>query len=436
MDTHIVYPGQIPQDTDLLLAQKLTAIGAGGLGDILYGRTAAAWGFSPTLSSTTLTVTIGAGVILASGPILPTALGGEGGGLPADTTITTKQYLLPSAQTLTFPGTGGTYTLYALCSDVDTDSTLLPFWSADNPTQTQAGPNNAGTQLATRRTSQVVLTLAQSAPAAPANGSVIPLMTFAVPSGATNASGVTYSQIANTFWLTIPELQNAIAAITPGRLLNRETVTKSQTLVPTAGAKWWRVRGVAGGGSGGYAAANTTSGNVSAGGAGAAGAGIEFSIPVSALPTAGVPLVVGAGGTPTKDDFSGPGGDSVFGAFVTLKGGQGGYIGNSESVSSAAAASYGGLISYINKTPLVDIVEKKGDNGASGLTFGSTSNLSNWPGLGVGTPLGTGGTNSNNGTGESAFGYGASGGGAGSNSTTDYLGGTGAPGVWIIEEWS
>ncbi|GBR15634.1 hypothetical protein [Gluconobacter frateurii] len=131
MDTHIVYPGQIPQDTDLLLAQKLAALSLGGLGDALYGRTAAAWGFSPTLSSTALTVTIGAGVILASGPILPTALGGEGGGLPADTTITTKQYLLPSAQTLTFPGTGGTYTLYALCSDVDTDNTLLPFWWMD-----------------------------------------------------------------------------------------------------------------------------------------------------------------------------------------------------------------------------------------------------------------------------------------------------------------
>jgi len=438
LDTHIVYPGQIPQDTDLLLTQKLASLSVGGLGDILYGRTAAAWGFSPTLSSTALTVTISAGIILASGPILPTALGGQGGGLPADATVTTKQYLLPSTQTLTFPGTGGTYTLYALCSDVDTDSTLLPFWSADNPTQTQAGPNNAGTQLATRRTSQVALTLAQSAPAAPANGSVIPLMTFTVPSGATNASGVTYSQIANTFWLTIPELQKGITAITPGRRLNRFVVTTSGTYQPSAGATLWSVRGVGAGGSGGSAAPNTTQGNVSAGGAGSGGAYAAFDILVSDLPAGGIDLTVGLGGVSTGNpgDFGGAGSPSIFGSFVTLGAGTGGYNSLSQSISGSAAAAYGGQVTFQNETPLKNCVYKGGEHGPSGMVFGTENNLSNYPGIGGNSPLGTGGTSSNNGTGDHASGFGGGGGGAGSNSSTGYVGGSGSPGVWIIEEWS
>ncbi|OAG73508.1 hypothetical protein A0J51_00976 [Gluconobacter japonicus] len=307
MDQQIIYPGAIQQDVDLLLAQKYGKLGLGRLIDLLYGTTTAAIGFAVTLSSTALSVTLGTGIVVTRGQLLPTALGGQGGGIPADATEVMCQFLSEASVTLTFPGVGGAYTLYATCADIDTDLTLLPFYNVASPDQTQAGPDNSGNSLATRRSSGITLSLAQSAPPAPENGAVIPLMTFTVPSGATNASGVTYSQIANTFWLTIPELQKGITAITPGRRLNRFVVTTSGTYQPSAGSTLWRVRGVGAGGSGGSAALNSTQGNVSAGGAGSAGAYAEFDILVSDLPLGGIALTVGPGGGSTGNpgDFGG-----------------------------------------------------------------------------------------------------------------------------------
>lgn len=446
MDTHIVYPGQIPQDTDLLLAQKLAALGVGGLGDVLYGRTAAAWGFSPTLSSTALTVTIGAGVILASGAILPTALGGEGGGLPADATVTTKQYLLPSAQTLTFPGTGGTYTLYALCSDVDTDNTLLPFWSADNPTQTQAGPNNAGTQLATRRTSQVVLTLAQSAPAAPANGSVIPLMTFTVPSGATNASGVTYSQIANTFWLTIPELQAAIAAIAPGRLLNKQSFTNtngetgtSGTYTVPAGVNTIIVKGVAAGGAGGGSQDCLNTSNASAGSSGGAGSYFEARMPVT--PGQKIPYFIPAGGVGATAANGADGSALTFGPIgdlgtLSAPGGLGGYKGGIASSSGAALVTNAPAVGLPTGPDIV--FSQQGEQGSPGVAvLGQAVAFS-----GGSSAMGSGGVGrvtygtSNQYPGGDGQGWGAGGGAHANIAGTQNAGGAGADGYLLIEEYS
>ncbi|WP_429956138.1 hypothetical protein ACQW08_04775 [Gluconobacter japonicus] len=440
MDTHIVYPGQIPQDTDLLLAQKLMALSVGGLGDALFGRTVAAWGFSPTLSPEALTVTIDAGVILASGPILPTALGGQGGGLPADATVTTKQYLLPSAQMLTIPGTGGTYTLYALCSDVDTDNTLLPFWSADNPTQTQAGPNNAGTQLATRRASQVVLTLAQSAPAAPANGSVIPLMTFTVPSGATTASGVTYSQRANTFWSTIPELES-------GRLLKDADYTASQYFTPQTKTQLLEVE-IQGAGGASASATGNSSNSVACGGPGAAGGYIRLLIDLTkvSVPAEGFYLSIGAGGlgSTAANAVGGTGGATSFGSIATANGGTGG---NSTGPIAPGNSAWGGQVAggttVVTATEGVTVSDAlTGENGQSPFVMYGTSNGIPVPLMGAAPPSkwGSSGPNattgSADGVSQSARGFGAGGGGTGSVGAGTQYGSSGAPGKIRIREYS
>lgn len=435
MDQRIIYPGAVPQDTDLLLAQKYAKLGMGRLMDLLYGTQTAALGFAVTLSSSALSVTLGTGIVLTRALLLPTALGGEGGGIAADGTEVMSQFLLESPVSLTFPGTGGTYTLYATCVDADTDLTLLPFYNVAQPDQTQAGPNNSGNSLAVRRNAGITLSLAQSAPTAPTNGFVIPLITFTVPSGATNASGVTYAQIANTFWMTIPEIQNLLIANEPGRFLGSQVITADSSYTIPTGAKLLKVRGVAPGGAGGYAqGGGSGEGAGAAAGAGGAGAYAEFEMDLTKFPSlTTIPLTVGVAGVPTNTTISGSATNATFnGTDVVLGGGKGGYCGPTTTTPLVNACATGGTVTF-NSSLYKDIASVDGAVGPSGIYL---TNMV-WPGLGVGTPLGSGGPNAAVGVGGAGTGFGASGSGAGSAyGYQDYLGGAGAPGCWIIEAYS
>ncbi|MBO1362103.1 hypothetical protein J2D73_20205, partial [Acetobacter sacchari] len=266
---------------------------------------------------------------------------------------------------------------------------------------------------------------ATSAPTAPAGGAVVLLYTVTVPSGVTNLSTAT-SVAATAMYPTIPTLAL-------GRLLSVQSFTASGTYTKSARARLIRVRGCGPGGPGGYAEPNST-GYTSAAGAGGAGAECELWIDVSALTS--ISITVGTPATPIASSSQSTSGSSVFGAYVTLGGGQGGGVGvsvsNSSGTQSVNAAggsvTWGGLSSKV----LSGSFAKSGAYGQQGISiFGNGV-----PAIGASSAYGSAASPQNNGSPGTGSGYGAGGSGGGSNSTTGYIGGSGMPSWFVIEEYS
>ncbi|GAN89441.1 hypothetical protein Gbfr_006_009 [Gluconobacter frateurii M-2] len=293
MDRAIVYAGSIPLDTDLLRVGKYGKAAIGHMSDMLYGRgIVAASGLACTPSSSSLAVTIGAGSITAPGVMDAAPLGGAGGGYRADPTQTTCQYSSDTAVTVTVPGTGASYTVFAICSEQDIDQTVLAFFNAANPSQTQAGLNNSGDVLPTRRWAGMSFVIATDAPAAPMGGTVVPLYTLTVPQGVTSLAGV-QPQPGQAFWPTIPELatQTLLRAIAePMQLVANDT-----SLSIPAWATRVELRVIGGGGGGASSSSTLLTGSFS--GAGGGGGGDAWGI-YGVSPTSGgaLGLTIGRGG--------------------------------------------------------------------------------------------------------------------------------------------
>lgn len=221
-----------------------------------------------------------------------------------------------------------------------------------------------------------------------------------------------------------------------GRLLDASFLTNgSGTYVWPAFTSFLRVRGIGGGGAGGYAQGGGSGGATSSGGAGGTGAYVEFTIATAALSPTGVRWTAGAGGVPNTNGNAGAGGASTFNDNnIVLGGGSGGHMGAPTTKPSAASQAFGGAVTTNGTSNMYNfLIQRRGSSGPCGLDFGG----SNWPALGVDTVFGTGGANANVGPGGDATGYGASGAGAGSGAGhPDALGGAGAPGCWVIEAYS
>lgn len=469
MDIRTVYAGQVPSDKDILLPQEFQRLAQGRLLDVLYGNDPSGAGFVVTTSSNAMQITVGSGILNVYAPVLPSALGSSSSGVPANGTTSMKQFLMEQPQTLNVPQAGATYTVYAVCSDQDTDNQVLPFVDANNPNQTQAGPGNSGTAISTRRSAQIQLVLASSPPSAPSGGVVLGITTMTVPTGANNTATASFTVAPGVFWPSIPNLkrqidalsqqvsnfesqtqqqiaafenqvQQEVAAQNRGRFVRSVTLGgnsggNSGTYQWAAGTNMLRVRAIGAGGAGGYAQGSSTQGATSAGGAGAAGAYAEFTVPVSVLPPGGVPWVTGAAGQPSSANTAGPGQATSFNTnAVVLDGGGGGYMGQAMTTPSVSAASYGGTFSFNgDMSSYYFAVIFRGECGNSGMVFSG----SNWPAIGASSVFGTGGTNGNVGSGEGAQGPGAGGAGAGSGyGHTDFNGGPGGPGIIIIEEYT
>lgn len=295
MDRAIVYAGAIPMDTDLLRAGRYAKESLGYLAEMLFGSGAmAATGLTCTPSSAALSVTMGAGSIIAPGVVDEAAIGGAGGGLDADPTSLACQYVNAVDVVVTLPSAGITCTIYAVCSENDTDETVLPFYNADAPAQTLAGVANGGASLPTRRTGTMAFVAATTAPSAPAGGVVVPLYTMTVSADATTLISVT-PQAGKVFWPTIPELatltllREAVAPMT--------SVTASGVVGIPAWASRVELRVVGGGGGGASSTSAAVSGSFSGagGGAGGDGWGVYDVSPTSAN---GLQITIGAGGSP------------------------------------------------------------------------------------------------------------------------------------------
>lgn len=160
MDRQIVYPGAIPLETDLLNTNKNTMIALAKQALLISGTTTVIHGLNCTPTSpASMTVNIGPGQIYSSQNIDSTAYSS----LSADTAhnIIKQGILLDSVPfTLTAPSTSGqsvNYLIQVAYQDVDSGSTVLPYYNAANPSVAWSGPANSGVAQNTVRAGSCVV---------------------------------------------------------------------------------------------------------------------------------------------------------------------------------------------------------------------------------------------------------------------------------------
>lgn len=219
------------------------------------------------------------------------------------------------------------------------------------------------------------------------------------------------------------QLLGAIRALgqATGRLINISSFSSSGTFTPNASTKMLRVRGVGGGGSGGYSLA-TAAGQTSIGTGGDAGAFGEIWVTSGIGPTS---ISVGAGGVGAA------GGQSSFGALLVCPGGAAGINGGAFAPPNQNVRS--GAILQPSGTGIF-VVKGAGNGGLNGISLSSSFTQG---GAGGSTQYGGGGQGAIIGVGGGGIGYGSGGGGAACQpSTGTQAGGNGAPGIVIVEEYS
>ncbi|WP_259341530.1 hypothetical protein [Ralstonia solanacearum] len=172
MDRVIVYPGQIPLETDVLRTNKFGMLAVAKLAAAMLGTSTIVNGLAcvPT-SPASLQVNVNPGDMYSMVNVDANAYSS----LAADTTHSIlKQGISLDAVTLSCPapGTGGqsiNYLIQATYQDSDTDNTALPYYNASNPSQAWSGPNNSGTPQYTTR--KGIVTLSAKAGIAATTGS-------------------------------------------------------------------------------------------------------------------------------------------------------------------------------------------------------------------------------------------------------------------------
>lgn len=160
MERQIVYPSQVPLETDLLNTNRNTMLALGKLAAAIFGTGGLVNGLAvaPT-SPASLDVSIGAGEIYQLANVDDTAYSS----LPADTTDTVvKQGILLQPTTLACPAPSAAgfsidYLIEAKFEELDTGSVVLPYYNASNPQQAYSGPNNTGAAQAVTRSGIVSL---------------------------------------------------------------------------------------------------------------------------------------------------------------------------------------------------------------------------------------------------------------------------------------
>jgi len=428
MDRAIVYAGSIPLDTDLLSVGRNVKVGMGALASQLYGDAPAASGLACTVVSGAMSVEVAPGAILAGGVVDASLYGGNGSGLAADMTALTNQYLVSSTQTLAITLTGVLLTVYAVCSEVDVNPQVLPFYNVANPAQTQSGIGNSGSTLPTTRTGIVTFTVATTPPAAPVGGCVVPLYTIDVPAGASDLTGATIEPLA-PFYPSIPTL-------TKGRLLREIRMDTSGPYTSGPDASILEIEQVGGGASGAGVPGNATN-YVSVGMSGGAGGYARYWC----KPVANGQVVVGAGGAVTSVGGAGnAGGDTNFCGLVVTGGGLSNPAGTSiaPGVSAQMGQGVGGAVTVAAPDAVDMVVSYRGPIAGCSYVFANGSGVAGVAvsALGASGPFGSGGANTNGSDGNAAEGHGAGGGGGASVDGSPHSGGAGTGGLVIIREWS
>jgi hypothetical protein len=160
VDRVIVYPGALPQTTDILSTNKFGMVGQAYQNRAILGTNTVVSGLACTPTSPTpdLHVTVGVGSIYQMDPTDQTAYGDLG----VDNNNIVKQGILPTpiALSITPPGTVGfsqVYLVEAILNDVDAGPLTLSYFNSVPPNAPFAGPANSGTSNFTTRTCPCVI---------------------------------------------------------------------------------------------------------------------------------------------------------------------------------------------------------------------------------------------------------------------------------------
>lgn len=168
MDRRIVYPGQIPLETDLLFDARAGVQGLGRLAAGLFLGENAIEGLTVTPTQpATLAISVSAGSVYSMGPTDVTSYGTLG----TDSRAICHQGILGAPVSLAItppnvPGQSRVYLVQVSLQGRDTDATVLPYYNAANPDLAFSGPDNSGTPQNTVRASQAVVSLKAGTPAA------------------------------------------------------------------------------------------------------------------------------------------------------------------------------------------------------------------------------------------------------------------------------
>jgi hypothetical protein len=167
MDRVLVYPGALPQDTDMLSAYQDAMVGVGAALQAVFGTGTYVFGLAGTQTSpASLNINIGPGSILSLQDVDANAYGSLG----TNTNLLVKQGInLTATQfTLTAPTISGdsiNYLIEAEFVETDTNSVVLPYYNPTSPSTPYSGPNNTGAAQNTLRTQRVGLQLKAGTPA-------------------------------------------------------------------------------------------------------------------------------------------------------------------------------------------------------------------------------------------------------------------------------
>lgn len=152
-DRQTIYTGQLARSTDFLLAQQNGMVGLAKLSAAVLGSTTIVNGFTVTPTGpASLSVIVTAGEVYQVENIEQSTWSSLG----TNTNSILKQgiVLTPTTIGITPPATGGfsqNFLVEVQYQDVNSGSTVLPYFNASNPTLPFSGPGNAGTAQNTVR---------------------------------------------------------------------------------------------------------------------------------------------------------------------------------------------------------------------------------------------------------------------------------------------
>lgn len=185
----MVYPGQIPLETDVLSTNKNAMIALGKLASGIFGINTLVNGLGVTPTSpASMSVQIASGEIYSLQNIDDTAYGGLGSDINHQIV---KQGVLLDPVSFSFlaptaTGKSINYLIQAAFQEVDDDSVVLPYYNSANPTQAFAGKENNGAAQSTTRAGLISLSVKAGIAGATGNQS-----TPAVDSGYTGLYVIT-----------------------------------------------------------------------------------------------------------------------------------------------------------------------------------------------------------------------------------------------------
>ncbi|MBK0099600.1 hypothetical protein IBT49_26775 [Erwinia sp. S63] len=160
MDRKIVYPGQIPLETDLLLTNKFAMEGLARLSEVLLGSRTCLYGLECSIDVVApFTIHVSEGQIYQLDKADRTrfsSIDADSRDIVKQGYIQTKSFPVPRPE---IPGHSICYLVQVAYEDKDTDGIVLPYYNASNPAAGFSGPENSGKEQHTVRAGRGVVGL-------------------------------------------------------------------------------------------------------------------------------------------------------------------------------------------------------------------------------------------------------------------------------------